>query len=187
MCMRCDTSKHACDRVRAERQRGASDGSRERARRCCSAYAVYDYSITRRTRRTIAPCSRWQAMPRRSRQPWSHFEAALPRIDLRQHTGEHPRLGAVDVALFVPIAEVTMDECVRLAKETAAEVADRFQVPVYLYEEASGNPARKNLEDIRRGEFEGRSQDVRPGWAPDFGPARPHPARARPSWVPACR
>jgi glutamate formiminotransferase / 5-formyltetrahydrofolate cyclo-ligase len=104
------------------------------------------------------------------------FEAALPRIDLRQHTGEHPRLGAVDVVPFVPIADVTMDECVRLAKETAAEVADRFQVPVYLYEEASGNPARKNLEDIRRGEFEGLGTKMSaPGWAPDFGPARPHP------------
>jgi len=104
------------------------------------------------------------------------FEAALPRIDLRQHTGEHPRLGAVDVVPFVPIADVTMDECVQLAKETAAEVADRFQVPVYLYEEASGNPARKNLEDIRRGEFEGLEAKMSaPGWAPDFGPARPHP------------
>jgi glutamate formiminotransferase / 5-formyltetrahydrofolate cyclo-ligase len=104
------------------------------------------------------------------------FEAALPRIDLRQHAGEHPRLGAVDVVPFVPIADVTMDECVRLAKETAAEVADRFQVPVYLYEEASGNPARKNLEDIRRGEFEGLEAKMSaPGWAPDFGPARPHP------------
>ena len=104
------------------------------------------------------------------------FEAALPRIDLRQHTGEHPRLGAVDVVPFVPIADVTMDECVRLAKETAAEVADRFQVPVYLYEEASDNPARKNLEDIRRGEFEGLEAKMSaPGWAPDFGPARPHP------------
>ena len=104
------------------------------------------------------------------------FEAALPRIDLRQHIGEHPRLGAVDVVPFVPIADVTMDECVRLAQETAAEVADRFQVPVYLYEEASGNPARKNLEDIRRGEFEGLEAKMSaPGWAPDFGPARPHP------------
>src|SRR5262245_1632693 len=104
------------------------------------------------------------------------FEAALPRIDLRQHTGEHPRLGAVDVVPFVPIADVTMDDCVRLAKETAAEVADRFQVPVYLYEEASGNPTRKNLEDIRRGEFEGLEAKMSaPGWAPDFGPAKLHP------------
>ena len=104
------------------------------------------------------------------------FDAALPRIDLREHAGEHPRLGAVDVVPFVPIADVTMEQCVLLAKETAAEVARRFQVPVYLYEEASGNPARKNLEDIRRGEFEGLETKMStPGWAPDFGPARPHP------------
>jgi glutamate formiminotransferase / 5-formyltetrahydrofolate cyclo-ligase len=104
------------------------------------------------------------------------FDAALPRIDLREHAGEHPRLGAVDVVPFVPIADVTMEQCVLLAKETAAEVAQRFQVPVYLYEEASGNPARKNLEDIRRGEFEGLETKMStPGWAPDFGPARPHP------------
>jgi glutamate formiminotransferase / 5-formyltetrahydrofolate cyclo-ligase len=104
------------------------------------------------------------------------FDAALPRIDLREHAGEHPRLGAVDVVPFVPIADVTMEQCVQLAKETAAEVARRFRVPVYLYEEASGNPARKNLEDIRRGEFEGLETKMStPGWAPDFGPARPHP------------
>jgi glutamate formiminotransferase / 5-formyltetrahydrofolate cyclo-ligase len=103
------------------------------------------------------------------------FDAALPRIDLREHAGEHPRLGAVDVVPFVPIADVTMEQCVLLAKETAAEVAQQFQVPVYLYEEASGSPARKNLEDIRRGEFEGLETKMStPGWAPDFGPARPH-------------
>jgi glutamate formiminotransferase len=103
------------------------------------------------------------------------FEAALPRIDLRTHAGEHPRLGAVDVVPFVPIADATMDECVALAKDTASQVADRFGVPVYLYEEASGNPARRNLEDIRRGEFEGLDAKMStPGWAPDYGPARPH-------------
>ena len=104
------------------------------------------------------------------------FEAAIPAIDLRQHTGEHPRLGAVDVVPFVPIESATMDECVALAKATAAEVAQRFQVPVYLYEDASANPSRKNLEDIRRGEFEGLAAKMAsPGWAPDYGPAAPHP------------
>jgi glutamate formiminotransferase len=104
------------------------------------------------------------------------FAAALPLIDLRRHSGEHPRLGAVDVVPFVPIEGVTMEECVQLAKETAAAVAERFQVPVYLYEEASSDPAHKNLEDIRRGEFEGLAAKMAsPGWAPDFGPPRPHP------------
>jgi glutamate formiminotransferase len=105
------------------------------------------------------------------------FESAVTLIDLRSHTGEHPRLGAVDVVPFVPIEGVTMDQCVRLAKETAAAVADQFQVPVFLYEEASNNPARRNLEDIRRGEFEGLAAKMASaGWAPDFGPAAPHPS-----------
>ena len=105
------------------------------------------------------------------------FAAAIPAIDLRAHSGEHPRLGAVDVVPFVPIEGVTMDDCVRLAKETAAAVAERFHLPVYLYEEASDNPARRNLEDIRRGQFEGLAAKMAsPGWAPDFGPAGPHPS-----------
>lgn len=103
------------------------------------------------------------------------FDAAVPAIDLRRHTGEHPRLGAVDVVPFVPIEAVTMPECVALAKEVAEEVARRHGLPVYLYEEASANPARKNLEDIRRGEFEGLAAKMaKEGWAPDFGPAAPH-------------
>jgi glutamate formiminotransferase len=105
------------------------------------------------------------------------YERAVPAIDLRTHKGEHPRLGAVDVVPFVPIEGVTMDECVLLAKEVARDVASRYNVPVYLYEEASTNPARKNLEDIRRGEFEGLAAKMKSdGWAPDFGPAQPHPS-----------
>jgi glutamate formiminotransferase / 5-formyltetrahydrofolate cyclo-ligase len=105
------------------------------------------------------------------------FEAAIDAIDLRAHTGEHPRMGAVDVVPFVPIEGVTMAECVALAKETARAVAERFAVPVYLYEDASTNPLRKNLEDIRRGEFEGLPAKMAgEGWAPDFGPRAPHPS-----------
>ena len=103
------------------------------------------------------------------------FEQTLRAVDLRVHQGEHPRLGAVDVVPFVPIEGATMDDCVRLAKDVAAEVAARFGVPIYLYEEASSNPARKNLEDIRRGEFEGLAAKMAAeGWAPDFGPSTPH-------------
>jgi glutamate formiminotransferase len=105
------------------------------------------------------------------------YEQALAAIDLRTHSGEHPRLGAVDVVPFVPIEGVTMEACVALAKDVGREVAARFGVPVYLYEEASSNPARRNLEDIRRGEFEGLAAKMAsPGWAPDFGPAQPHAA-----------
>jgi glutamate formiminotransferase len=102
--------------------------------------------------------------------------AAVEHIDLRQHRGEHPRLGAVDVVPFVPIEGATIADCVALARETAADVASRFGVPVFLYEEAATTPARRNLEDIRRGEFEGLAAKMAtPDWVPDFGPARPHP------------
>jgi glutamate formiminotransferase len=105
------------------------------------------------------------------------FEQAVAAIDLRTHQGEHPRLGAVDVVPFVPIEGITMADCVAIAKEVGAAVAERFNVPVYLYEEASANPARKNLEDIRRGEFEGLAAKMNnPEWIPDFGPAQPHPS-----------
>jgi glutamate formiminotransferase len=103
-------------------------------------------------------------------------ERAVADVDLRTHRGEHPRMGAVDVVPFVPIEGVTMAECVALAKKVGAAIAERFKVPVYLYEEASNNPARKNLEDIRRGEFEGLAAKMATsGWTPDFGPAEPHP------------
>jgi len=103
------------------------------------------------------------------------FDAALAHIDLRSHAGEHPRLGAVDVVPFIPIEGATMADCVTLARETAEAAAAAHQLPVYLYEEAASTPARRNLEDIRRGEFEGLAAKMaRPEWAPDFGPSAPH-------------
>ena len=105
------------------------------------------------------------------------FDTALAHIDLRHHHGEHPRLGAVDVTPFVPIEGATMADCVAIAKRVAETVAARHQLPVYLYEEAAASPARRNLEDIRRGEFEGLAQKMAaPGGQPDFGPAAPHPS-----------
>jgi glutamate formiminotransferase / 5-formyltetrahydrofolate cyclo-ligase len=105
------------------------------------------------------------------------YERAVAAIDLRSHSGEHPRLGAVDVVPFVPIEGVTMNDCVALAKSTAAAIADRFGVPIYLYEEAASQPERRNLEDIRRGEFEGLREKMHdPAWKPDYGPAEPHPS-----------
>jgi glutamate formiminotransferase len=99
----------------------------------------------------------------------------IKAIDLRAHSGEHPRVGAVDVVPFVPIDGVTMAECVSLARDVGAAVAERFGIPVFLYEEASDNPLRKNLEDIRRGEFEGLAAKMAsPAWRPDFGAATPH-------------
>jgi glutamate formiminotransferase len=104
------------------------------------------------------------------------FERAVAAIDLRTHRGVHPRIGAVDVVPFVPIADVTMADCVALARRAGAAIAQRFGVPVYLYEEAASQPARRPLENIRRGQFEGLAAKMATaGWAPDFGPAVPHP------------
>jgi glutamate formiminotransferase / 5-formyltetrahydrofolate cyclo-ligase len=103
------------------------------------------------------------------------FEVAVATIDLRTHRGEHPRVGAVDVVPFVPIEGVTMADCVMLARDVGATVAERLGVPIFLYEEASDNPLRKNLEDIRRGEFEGLAAKMSlPQWTPDYGPSAPH-------------
>lgn len=101
---------------------------------------------------------------------------ALEWIDLRTHRGAHPRLGAVDVIPFVPLAGASMAECVELARGVGRTIGEQFAIPVYLYEHASNRPLRRRLEDIRRGEFEGLATKMRqPGWEPDFGPAAPHP------------
>jgi glutamate formiminotransferase/formiminotetrahydrofolate cyclodeaminase len=102
---------------------------------------------------------------------------AIELIDLNKHKGQHPRMGAVDVVPFIPISDVTMEECVQLAKDFAQEYASRFKVPVFLYEEAATRPDRKNLADVRKGEFEGLREDIgkNPDRTPDFGPKAIHP------------
>lgn len=101
--------------------------------------------------------------------------AALPRIDLRRHRGQHPRLGAVDVIPFIPIRDIDAKECVALAREAGAAIADRFGIPVYLYEDAAASEERRNLSNIRKGEFEGLAEKMKnPEWKPDFGPGAPH-------------
>jgi len=105
------------------------------------------------------------------------FEAVLPRIDLRRHQGEHPRMGAVDVVPFIPLRGSTTEQAVALARETGAEIAERFGIPVYLYEDAASSEHRRNLADVRKGQFEGFAEKMKdPRWAPDFGPAAPHPS-----------
>jgi glutamate formiminotransferase len=104
------------------------------------------------------------------------FETAVETIDLRSHTGAHPRLGAVDVVPFIPLRDAAMSDCIALAHTTAAAVASRFEIPVFLYEEAAATEARRNLANIRRGEFEGLAAKLAlPDWKPDYGPAQPHP------------
>jgi glutamate formiminotransferase len=108
------------------------------------------------------------------------YAAALEEIDLNHHEGVHPRLGAVDVTPFVPLGETPMAVAVAAAERLACEVAERFALPVYLYEQAArphpGQPGRRLLADIRRGGFEGLAAKLAdPAWAPDFGPPRAHP------------
>ncbi len=104
------------------------------------------------------------------------FEVAIAEIDMERHSGEHPRIGAVDVVPFVPLAGSTMAECVALARSFGARVAERFEMPVYLYGEAATTPLRQRLADVRRGEYEGLKTHIGdPDRKPDFGPARTHP------------
>jgi len=102
---------------------------------------------------------------------------AAELIDLTQHKGAHPRLGAADVIPFIPIDGVTLEDCVAMARHVGAEIWQRYQIPVYLYESAAATPARQNLEDIRRGQFEGIRDEIatNPSRKPDFGEARLHP------------
>ena len=98
-------------------------------------------------------------------------------IDMNKHKGEHPRMGAIDVVPFVPISGVTMEECVKLAHDFAKEFAEKSGVPCFMYEEAATRPERKNLADVRRGEFEGLKEEIGKNLerAPDYGPNRIHP------------
>ncbi len=93
-------------------------------------------------------------------------------IDMTKHKGEHPRMGATDVCPFVPVKNITMEECVKLAKELGKRVARELNIPVYLYEEAAIKPERKNLAVVRKGEYEGLPEKLKnPNWQPDFGQA----------------
>jgi len=101
---------------------------------------------------------------------------AVENIDLNQHKGQHPRMGAVDVVPFIPIRNVSMEEAIAMSKEVAKEVADKYNLPVFLYEKAASAPYRENLAAIRKGEFEGLKEKMTQSeWKPDFGPAQPHP------------
>ncbi len=102
---------------------------------------------------------------------------AVELIDINQHKGEHPRMGAVDVVPFIPLAGVTMEECVSIAKDFGKELAEQLQIPVFLYDEAATIPQRRNLADVRAGEFEELRETIGrdPAKKPDFGPEKIHP------------
>ena len=102
--------------------------------------------------------------------------AAVCLIDLNQHTGQHPRMGAVDVIPFIPIKNTSMEEAIELSKKVAAKVAELYNLPVFLYEKSATAPHRENLASVRKGEFEGMAEKIKlPEWQPDFGPAERHP------------
>lgn len=101
---------------------------------------------------------------------------AAELIDMTGHKGEHPRMGAVDVIPFVPVKNMSMEECVTLSKEVGARIAAELDIPVFLYEESASSPGRRNLADIRRGEFEGMAAKIAQAeWRPDFGKSAVHP------------
>ena len=102
---------------------------------------------------------------------------AAELIDLNQHQGAHPRLGAADVVPFIPIAGLSLEDCVAMARHVGEQIWKRYQIPVYLYEAAATLPERQNLENIRRGQFEGIRDEIgtNPARKPDFGEARLHP------------
>ena len=106
------------------------------------------------------------------------IRAAAERIDLSKHTGEHPRIGATDVVPFIPLEGSTMEDCISLARALGERVGRELRIPVYLYERAATTPARENLADVRRGEFEGLREELgkNPARNPDFGPGEIHPS-----------
>jgi glutamate formiminotransferase len=102
---------------------------------------------------------------------------AVNEIDMDKHTGEHPRIGAVDVIPFVPLAGTTIEDCIELARSFGRRIADRFDLPVYLYARAATRAERVKLSDVRRGQYEGLKREIsNPGREPDFGPSQMHPS-----------
>jgi glutamate formiminotransferase/formiminotetrahydrofolate cyclodeaminase len=96
--------------------------------------------------------------------------AGAEYIDMRYHKGEHPRLGAADVVPFIPVKNSTLEECVALSERFGEQISKELNLPIYLYEDAARTPQRKNLSDIRKGEYEGLSEKIKnPEWKPDFG------------------
>jgi glutamate formiminotransferase len=101
---------------------------------------------------------------------------AIDVIDMRTHQGQHPRMGATDVVPFIPIKNVSMEAAVEFSKEVAKAVAKKYSVPIFLYEKSASRPARQNLANIRKGQFEGMADKIKlPQWKPDFGPQKIHP------------
>jgi len=95
---------------------------------------------------------------------------AVEKIDLTKHSGEHPRMGAVDVIPFVPLRDISTEECVEMSKKLGQKLWGELRLPVFLYEDSASSPERKNLASLRKGEFEGMAEKIKkPEFAPDYG------------------
>jgi glutamate formiminotransferase / 5-formyltetrahydrofolate cyclo-ligase len=99
------------------------------------------------------------------------IRVATKLIDMEKHKGEHPRIGATDVVPFVPVSEVSMEECIKLSEKLGKKVGEELSIPVFLYEEAASRPENRNLADVRKGEYEGLKIKMN---KPDFGPSKMH-------------
>ena len=103
--------------------------------------------------------------------------AAIAVIDMRSHKGQHPRMGAVDVVPFIPVKNMSMKEAIELSRQVAEAAAQKFNLPIFLYENSATAVHRRNLADIRKGQFEGMPEKIQqPEWKPDFGPVGIHPS-----------
>jgi glutamate formiminotransferase len=107
---------------------------------------------------------------------FSLCKCAMENIDMREHAGEHPRMGASDVFPFVPIQEISMQECIDISKQVASRIWNELQIPSFLYEYSASRPERANLATVRKGQFEGMTEKLlQDDWAPDYGERKIHP------------
>ncbi|MBU3188187.1 glutamate formimidoyltransferase [Clostridium bowmanii] len=130
---------------------------------------LLDYSSDKDHNRTVVT---FVAAPEDAKNAaFKLIKRASELIDMRHHTGAHPRMGATDVVPFIPIQDITTEECVEMAKELGEKVASELNIPVYLYEDAASSKERTNLANIRKGQYEGFFEKIKlPEWKPDFGP-----------------
>jgi glutamate formiminotransferase len=142
--------------------------------RAVSGVKVLDYSPDPDHNRTVLT---FIGEPQPVRQAaFACCAKATALIDMEQHKGGHPRIGATDVVPMIPVAETTMEECVALAHELGREIAEKLSIPVYFYEAAAKRPSMKALPDVRKGEYEGLKEAIKtPERAPDEGPQAMHP------------
>lgn len=137
--------------------------------RCKEGVKLLDYSSDADHNRTVVTCI---GEPTKLEEAIIELaRRAYKNIDMTKHEGGHPRMGALDVVPFVPISEVSMDECVEMAKRVGEKIGEEFNVPVYLYEKAASSKARENLAKVRKGQYEGFFEKIKEEqWKPDFGP-----------------